>query len=59
MRCLRAILHVHYLSLSLPEVDGCVVGVGVLQEALEERYHMLNAAPYMNHPLPIMLPLYE
>jgi glycerol-3-phosphate dehydrogenase len=33
--------------------------VGVLQEALEERYHMLNAAPYMNHPLPIMLPLYE
>jgi hypothetical protein len=31
----------------------------LVQEALEERAHMLNVAPYMNHPLPIMIPLYE
>lgn len=36
-----------------------MVVVMVMQEALEERAHMLTAAPYMNHPLPIMIPLYQ
>lgn len=31
----------------------------LVKEALEERAYMLNAAPYMNHPLPIMMPLYR
>ncbi|GAB5036550.1 glycerol-3-phosphate mitochondrial [Nannochloropsis oceanica] len=31
----------------------------LVQEALEERAHMLNAAPYMNSPLPIMIPIYK
>ena len=31
----------------------------LVQEALEERAHMLNAAPYMNTPLPIMIPIYK
>ena len=31
----------------------------LLQEALEERAFMLSAAPYMNSPLPIMIPLYK
>ena len=30
-----------------------------VQEALEERAHMLAAAPYMNSPLPIMIPIYK
>lgn len=28
-------------------------------EALHERAHLLNAAPYMAHPVPIMIPLYK
>lgn len=31
----------------------------LVQEALEERAHMLNAAPYMNSALPIMIPIYK
>src|SRR3546814_479068 len=31
----------------------------LVKEALEERAYMLNAAPYMNHPLPIMMPIYR
>mmetsp|Transcript_20488 Transcript_20488/g.33013 ORF Transcript_20488/g.33013 Transcript_20488/m.33013 type:complete len:617 (-) Transcript_20488:289-2139(-) len=31
----------------------------LVKEALEERGFMLRAAPYMNHPLPIMIPLYQ
>lgn len=30
----------------------------VLQEALSERAHLLNAAPFMTHALPIIIPLY-
>ncbi len=30
-----------------------------MKEALAERKHMLNAAPYMNQPLPIMIPIYQ
>lgn len=29
-----------------------------LQEALSERAHLLNAAPFMTHALPIIIPLY-
>lgn len=28
-------------------------------EALAERAHLLNAAPYMAHPMPIMIPMYK
>lgn len=31
----------------------------LVKEALEERKHMLQCAPYMNKPLPIMIPLYQ
>jgi len=31
----------------------------MVKEALEERGFMLSAAPYMNKPLPIMIPLYS
>ena len=31
----------------------------LVMEALEERSHMLFAAPYMNKPLPIMIPMYS
>uniref|UniRef100_A0A7S1XVP7 Glycerol-3-phosphate dehydrogenase n=1 Tax=Phaeomonas parva TaxID=124430 RepID=A0A7S1XVP7_9STRA len=31
----------------------------LVQEALDERKHMLDAAPYMNSPLPIMIPIYQ
>ncbi len=30
----------------------------LVKEALAERKHMLKAAPYMNQPLPIMIPMY-
>ena len=30
----------------------------LVKEALAERGHMLKAAPYMNSPLPIMIPMY-
>lgn len=29
----------------------------LVKEALSERAHMLKAAPYMNKPLPIMIPM--
>ncbi len=31
----------------------------LVKEALRERKHMLTCAPYMNKPLPIMIPLYR
>jgi glycerol-3-phosphate dehydrogenase len=31
----------------------------LVKEALTERNHMLQCAPYMNQPLPIMIPLYN
>jgi len=31
----------------------------LVKEALEERKHMLLCAPYMNKPLPIMIPMYK
>lgn len=30
----------------------------LVEEALAERAHLLNAAPYMAHPVPIMIPIY-
>lgn len=31
----------------------------LVQEALSERAHLLNAAPYMAHPLPTIIPIYR
>lgn len=31
----------------------------LVEEALAERAHMLNAAPFMARPLPIMIPIYR
>ena len=31
----------------------------LVEEALRERKHMLEAAPYMNHPFPIMIPMFN
>jgi FAD dependent oxidoreductase len=31
----------------------------MVQEALSERAHLLNAAPYMAHPLPTIIPIYR
>ena len=31
----------------------------LVKEALAERAHLLNAAPYMAHAMPIMIPIYK
>ena len=31
----------------------------MVQEALSERAHLINIAPHLSYPLPIMLPLYK
>lgn len=48
---------IRYLEQAFFSLDWSIFQLVV--EALSERSHMLNAAPYMNQPLPIMIPLYK
>lgn len=47
---------VRYLEAAFKKLDYS--NLALVNEALEEREFMLNAAPYMNQPLPIMIPIY-
>ena len=47
---------VRYLEQAFKKLD--VSSLHLVNEALTERKYMLSAAPYMNRPLPIMIPLY-
>lgn len=48
---------IRYLETAFWKLD--IGSYKLVQEALEERAHMLAAAPYMNSPLPIMIPIYK
>lgn len=48
---------IRYLETAFTKLD--YGSYALVKEALEERAYMLNAAPYMNHPLPIMMPIYK
>nr|CEL66611.1 TPA: glycerol-3-phosphate dehydrogenase, putative [Neospora caninum Liverpool] len=48
---------VRYLEKAFEELD--LRQLYLVWEALEERAHMLAAAPYMNHPLAILMPVYK
>ncbi|CAM9701423.1 unnamed protein product, partial [Phaeothamnion confervicola] len=48
---------IRYLETAFKKLD--YESYKLVVEALEERAYMLRAAPYMNHPLPIMIPLYR
>ncbi|KEP62051.1 UNVERIFIED_CONTAM: FAD-dependent glycerol-3-phosphate dehydrogenase [Hammondia hammondi] len=48
---------VRYLEKAFEELD--FRQLYLVWEALEERAHMLAAAPYMNHPLAILMPVYK
>ncbi|KAF0689660.1 Aste57867_18897 [Aphanomyces stellatus] len=47
---------IRYLETAFMKLD--YAAYALVTEALEERKHMLTAAPYMNRPLPIMIPIY-
>ncbi|EQC32218.1 hypothetical protein SDRG_09970 [Saprolegnia diclina VS20] len=47
---------IRYLETAFMKLDKAAFDL--VTEALEERKHMLSAAPYMNRPLPIMIPIY-
>ncbi|KAG9403447.1 mitochondrial glycerol-3-phosphate dehydrogenase [Aphanomyces cochlioides] len=47
---------IRYLETAFMKLDYSAYKL--VMEALEERKHMLTAAPYMNRPLPIMIPIY-
>ncbi|CAN0187961.1 unnamed protein product [Ascophyllum nodosum] len=47
---------IRYLEAAFKNLD--LESYRLVEEALEERAYMLQAAPYMNHPLPIMIPVY-
>jgi glycerol-3-phosphate dehydrogenase len=46
---------VRYLEQAFKTLDFGLIEL--VSEALHERSHMINAAPYMNEPLPIIIPL--
>ena len=46
---------VRYLENAVMHLD--IGQYNLVKEALAERAHMLNAAPYLAQPLPIMIPL--
>lgn len=48
---------IRYLEQAFKGFD--IAAYNLVNEALEEREHMLSAAPYMNRPLPIMIPVYK
>ncbi|CAN0104187.1 unnamed protein product, partial [Laminaria digitata] len=48
---------IRYLETAFKKLD--IESFKLVEEALEERAYMLQAAPYMNHPLPIMIPIYK
>lgn len=47
---------VRYLQKAIMQLD--IEQYRMVKEALNERSFMLNAAPHLTHPLPIMLPVY-
>jgi hypothetical protein len=48
---------IRYLEAAIKKLDKSQYDLVV--EALEERAHLLNAAPYMNHPLATLIPIYS
>ncbi|KAA0156530.1 hypothetical protein FNF27_05763 [Cafeteria roenbergensis] len=48
---------IRYLEQAVFSAD--VTKLELVIEALAERAHLLNAAPFMAHPVPIMIPLYK
>jgi glycerol-3-phosphate dehydrogenase len=48
---------IRYLETAFKKLD--YGSYKLVKEALEERAYLLRAAPYMNKPLPIMIPLYK
>ena len=48
---------IRYLENAFKNMD--VGEYKLVKEALAERKHMLEAAPYMNHPFPIMIPMFN
>ncbi|CAN0111144.1 unnamed protein product [Scytosiphon promiscuus] len=48
---------IRYLETAFKKLD--IESYHLVEEALEERAYMLQAAPYMNNPLPIMIPIYK
>ncbi|CAN0282967.1 unnamed protein product, partial [Ectocarpus sp. 4 AP-2014] len=48
---------IRYLETAFKKLD--MESYNLVEEALEERAYMLQAAPYMNRPLPIMIPIYK
>ena len=47
---------VRYLQKAIMKLD--YEQYRMVKEALHERSNMLHCAPHLNHPLPIMLPVY-
>uniref|UniRef100_A0A1Y1K9L9 Glycerol-3-phosphate dehydrogenase n=1 Tax=Photinus pyralis TaxID=7054 RepID=A0A1Y1K9L9_PHOPY len=48
---------VRYLQKAIMQFD--IEQYRMVKEALHERANMLNSAPHLAHPLPIMLPVYQ
>lgn len=48
---------VRYLQKAIMQLD--VDQYNMVKEALHERSNMLEVAPHLTHPLPIMLPVYQ
>jgi glycerol-3-phosphate dehydrogenase len=48
---------IRYLEQAIKSLD--ISKYELVEEALAERAHLLNAAPYMAHPVPVMIPLYK
>jgi len=48
---------IRYLEAAFKNLDREMLSL--VTEALEERAHLLNAAPYMAHPMPTLIPIYS
>ncbi len=51
------VTHDRYLESAFMNLD--LSSFKLVYEALEERAYLLNAAPYIVRPLPIMIPIYS
>lgn len=49
-------IELQFVTISLPQLD--IEQYNMVKEALRERASMLESAPHLTHPLPIMLPVY-
>lgn len=51
------VIKLRYLQKAIMSLDW--EQFNLVQEALSERANLLNIAPHLSFPLPIMLPVYE